>query len=380
MRKLRSSTKILIGSVLVVGIGYLGWHFGTSWMIERTKFDAVVPSKVNIVGIDPGAGYRIIVANQIAQLVETSGGFGGQETGDAGATSGSIKKRIPIREMLGSLRGDPKSVGAFVAIMNNIREDDTWPADQDRIYWKAEDIAKAVKGDPTLSAKLVRDLNMKLDGTPLPELRFSALENGIMLDIPVKLSVNIQGKLTSVVGRMVMPYKPRLMLEVEKSYKEKAGLTRQDQANYYELAAKRVIEDPKLKEDIAKSLTDTTSERHIKELAEAPEQVLKSAFVVVNENYIHNASYNKYDGPDGKPLFNLSVSLNDEGRRRLWQFSKHRVGDQLLLVADGVAIAAPRIQHELATSELAISQMPDEILVQQAVDMINKHKGNTVAK
>ena len=73
-------------------------------------------------------------------------------------------------------------------------------------------------------------------------------------------------------------------------------------------------------------------------------------------------------------MFDLSVDVSDEGRRRLWKYSKERVGTQLLLVADGIPIAAPRIQHELAQDSLTITQMEDEVLVRDAVEMLNQKR------
>jgi hypothetical protein len=69
--------------------------------------------------------------------------------------------------------------------------------------------------------------------------------------------------------------------------------------------------------------------------------------------------------------YDLTVDFNDEGRRRLWQYSKKRVGTQVLLTADGIPITQARILHELAQSELTIKQMQDYNLVKDATDRIN---------
>jgi preprotein translocase subunit SecD len=79
-------------------------------------------------------------------------------------------------------------------------------------------------------------------------------------------------------------------------------------------------------------------------------------------------------------LHDLTINMTEEGRRRLWQYSKSRVGTQLLLIADGIAIAAPRIQHELAQGNLTITQMRDEVLLRDATDMLNKKSERTVSK
>ena len=112
---------------------------------------------------------------------------------------------------------------------------------------------------------------------------------------------------------------------------------------------------------------------------EIPRRLLASATVVLNERSITDASSRDYPSNDGKTLSDLTVNLTDEGRRRLWKFSKDRVGDQILLVADDVAIAAPRIEHELALSEFTVTQLRDKVLVDGAVATIKGSKGK-VAK
>jgi hypothetical protein len=367
--KIRSGTKIAIGFVVLIAALYVGYLKITEWMIMGEKFDPVTPGRVNIVGIAPGAGYRIVVANSIAQLVQTSSEFGGNESDEGGATEGAIKKRLPIKELIQTLQGNQEALGRFIGILNDIKEDDTWPTV--RVVWKAEDIQKALDGDEALEAKLVQDLNMKLDGTPLSTLRPTSLENGIMVDYPVPVRIERGGKTETLVGRIQAPYKPRMMRTVEKSYEDK-NVDRAMQAGYYALEAGKVLRGEAAKENVRQSLESMISEQAAKEQADAPERILKFATVVVNDGHIEKAAYDKYDGPDGKPIFNLTIDLNDEGRKRLWQYSMNRIGTQLLLVAEGVAIAAPRIQHQLAQGELTITRMRDEVIVKEAVDLLNK--------
>ena len=68
----------------------------------------------------------------------------------------------------------------------------------------------------------------------------------------------------------------------------------------------------------------------------------------------------------------ITINLTDEGRMRLWKYSVGRVESHLLLVADGIPIAAPIIRDELREGELTITQMEDEALVKDAVDALNR--------
>jgi hypothetical protein len=274
--------------------------------------------------------------------------------------------------MLASLKGDTKALGQFVAIMNDMAENENWPPI--RIVWRAEDIAKAVAGDPALKAKLEQDLNVGLDGKPLPKLRLASLNNGIILDFPVPVQVNIDGKIQTLVARVQQPYKPRMIQNVEAQYKEKASVDANMILGYYANEAQIELANPKTMENVGKSLTDMTSPANAKSLASAPEKVLSSAVVVVNEKYIKNASVHGYDTTKGK-MYDLTVDLNDEGRMRLWKYSRDRLNSHLLLVTDGIPIAAPVIKDELSEGELTITQMEDESLVNDAAQMLNDRAG-----
>jgi len=368
--KIRSSTKITFGFIAVVLVGYFGYNFLMQKAVEGEHFNPVIPGDVNLVGIDPGAGYKIIVSNFVAQLIEGGGAFGGNDDGGGGggATEGAIKKRIPIKGMLAVLRGDESALGPLTMVMNDMKEENLPPH---RVIWNAENIHKAIDGDAALKAKLENDLNVHLDGTPLDHVRPSAIEDGIVIDAPVHVTVNLNGTRKEVIGHVLEPYKPRLITAVEARYADK-NYTPQMQAGYYTEEAKKVIAEPKAREDVASSLLERISDRTSQQRAAPVERVLRSATVVVNENQILKASERTYDTSDGQRS-DLTIDLSDEGRRRLWKYSIDKVHTQLLLVANNVAIEAPRIQHVLSEDQLTITQMRDKTLVDEAVDMINKH-------
>lgn len=378
MKKQLVSTWMALGTIALAVAGYYGKEALSSAMLAKEHFDPVAPGRVNLVGITPGAGYRIIVANDVAQLVETQGGFGGKETGNEGATEGSIKKRVPMRELLGVLRGDDKSLGPFVMIMNNLQEKEDWAPI--RVDWTKDQLEKAIGGDPKLKAKLEHDLNVRLDGTPIVPLNRNSLENGIFVHAPIELTVNIDGKPKVVRGETVEPYKPNFIKAVEGKYADKANVDNNMIAGYYADEANNLREKPGSKENVAESLRRMYSPETMRSRLETPRRMLKNAQVVLNESYVEDAGYKSYKTPDGHTISDLTMHLNDEGRRRLWKFSKDRVGSQILLIADDVAIAAPRIEHELALSEFTIRQMPDEVLVREAIESIKGSKGGAASK
>ncbi len=368
MNKMRSSTKIAIGFVAIVAIGWFGFNKITDAMIMGEKFTPILPGKVNIVGVNPGAGYKIIVSNELAQLVETQGGFGANESEDT-ASEGAVKKRIPIRELLQSLQGDPKALGAFVMIMNDLSENNLPPV---RVLWKKDDLEKAFHGDANLRQKLESDLNIKLDGTPLPRLNLASLENQIVVEVPVTVNVNLRGVPTPVTGQVLQYFQTRLAKAVQADYALDSNPTATVKAGYYAQEARKILGQPKSRENVQTELEDKVSTSAQQSLVEIPKRILDSAFIVVNDQSISQITYHKVATDDGKPLFNLTIDLNDEGRRRLWQFSRNRVGDQLLLVSDGVAIAPPRILHPLSGGEITVTRMRDQTVLDDLVDTWKK--------
>lgn len=367
--KIRASAKIAIGFIILVLAAYFGWGAYTAMTVMKIKFPPIQPGHVSIIGINSDQ-YHIIVANQAAQVVKGGGGkFDSDQSGPENEDSAEDKKRVPIREMLQAMQGNEAALGQFIAIMNDMQETADWPTQH--IVWQEEDLRKAIDGsDPALRKKLENDVNMHLDGTPLSEVSLTAIENGIIVQTYAPCKVQVGDEVRDMKGPIQIPYRPRIAKTIESRLKDKA-YDRQDVANYYADEGKKILSGETPKEDIAKSLLALIDAKKNAELALPAQELLKSAQVVCTDKYITSASYNTYPAGD-KELHDLSIQLTDEGRNRLWQYSHNRVNSQLLLIVDGIAIAAPRIKHELAQGELQITQMPDKLLVEDAVNAINK--------
>ena len=383
MNKPRTSIKIAVGFAAVAVAIFYGPRLYSDWRVGQIELHEIKPGSVNIVGVDLGQGFRIVVANQMAQLRQVSAadsmkqGSGGVGGDDQDSDSNTTRKsRIPMREMMQSLQGNEEALSRFTMVLNDFHEDDLPP---ERIYWTAEDLKKALGGDATLKAKLVNDLNINLDGSPLPEVRVKSLEDGIVMKLPVPVKVNVAGEKKTLTATVLVPYKPKLLQRVELAIEKKSDINNAIIMGYYLDESKKVVANPKLREDVAGSLQTYLDSKSLARMGEPAERVLASATVVVNESMITKASYNSYSSTNGK-LHDLSIELTGEGSDRLWKYSKGRVGTQLLLVADGIPIAAPRIQHELSQRSLDITQLPDEVLVREATDLINKHMAGEKSK
>ncbi len=346
-----------------------GYRWANDYMLSGT-FAPIAPGQVNVVGVDTSAGYGILVENRAAKLVAgNKDAFKAGTMDESSLEGGSTDKRfIPIKEMLKGIGGDGEALGFFVMRLNDIKD----PELSSPALWKAEDIEKAIAGDPTLHRKLASDINVELDGTPLDHISKNALYNGILVDIPVPIQVNVGGPPRTIVARVKRPYRPTLVLDVERRLKDRNYDVHTLTAEYIN-AARELKAHPDGRENVVKSLRAFYAKSEQMSMAEAATRVINSVTPVITENQIESARYDTQESSKGK-RFTLHIALTPEGRKRLWQFSRNRIGSQLLLVVDGVAIAAPFIQHGLSEGEVQISGMEEESLVQDAVDTINSKR------
>lgn len=370
-RNNRTPYKIAIGFVILALIAVYGYRWANDYRLGG-KVDPIPPGQINILGVDTRAGYGIVVSNRIAKLVYGGSDFAAGRMDDKSLDdSGGEKVPIPIKEMLKGLQGDEAAMGYFVMRLNKINDAD-FPPNPAR--WKNEDIEKALSGDPTLKKNLERDLNMRLDGAPLDHLSKNALFNGILIDIPVPIKVTTAGPTRTIIARVLRPFRARMILDVENSLKERM-FTEETMSIEYAAAAKRFKDSPNSMEDLAASLRKLYSQSELAKLAETPTRTINSVNPVVNELQITGARYVSQEGDKGEK-FSLYIKLSDEGRKRVWQFTRDRVNSQLLVTVNGVAIAAPFVQHGIADEEVQISGLEDEAIVQDTVEAITKRKAS----
>lgn len=372
---MRASTKIALGAAAIVAGVYFGYGFVSSMMIDKEVFTPIKPGRVNLVGVDTGAGYRIIVSNQMAQLVENSG-QGSDEAEDREREDDGSKRRIPLKELLQVLQGNEAALGPFVTRMNDELRQVNLPPNVDEISWTPDQITKALEGDAQLKAKLERQMNVGLNGIPPDRVSLNAVFDGIYIKLPVTINVPIEGKPTPMTGHIHIPYRPRFVMQFEMKVAQRAEDT-DFVAGTYAADRQDVIANPKKAEDVAKALRDRIDPRATEQYALQPRRILESARVVLSDTFFESTSISSFTTTDGKKLFDLGIRLNDEGRRRLWQYSRQNVGNQLLLISDGAAIAAPRIRHELSSRDVTIKQLPDETLaleVKELIDEIAKNR------
>ncbi len=377
--RLSPGIKAALSLIGISAGAYFAYEGYSRMTIDKKVFTPIKPSRVNLVAVNPDAGFKIIVANQVAQLAEIDRSqFGAADKGSDGTDSEvgtTNRKRIPLKEMLQTLTGDAKALSAVIKRMNDLDKDDAIPPVQ--VKWSEGDLKKALAGDPTLTPKLEKNLNIKLDGTPPPYVDPNAIENGIVIEHEVTVDVNIEGKQTKLVAIVPDWYRPRLSKAVEERYLNVVDLTDTVVAGFYKEEAAKVISGSAAKEDIKASLSSRIGPSVADGWADGPNQLLKNTEIVVNEKFITGSSYRMTGQVEKRQFFDLTLDLSAEGRDRLWKFSRGRKGFQLLLIVDGIAIAAPKIDHELNQRNVVIRNMPDEVLLKDAVRTINLSSGES---
>lgn len=366
---LNRSTPFVAGLAAILAVG---WGVYKLWPVLALKdFHPVppMPGDVNLIAASRLTGYKIIVSNGTAHLVEITDkeAFDAPDTSDSSVSSDTA--RLPIRETLRALQGDLAALSKVVMAVNKTKEDE-FPSV--RVVWTAEDIEKAIKGDPSLRPKLEADLNTRLDGTPLDTLSRNAIVNGIVIDLPVRVNVPINGVQKSLVCRVQEPYKTLFAGSVEKVINTTFNITAEKLVGTYRQKAQATLDGSQQKEDVAYSLRSRIDEFKAKRLAEGPERILANINVLVNESHMTGASFDSYPGPNRSILCNVKLRLTDDGRKRLWLYSHQKPGFQLLLTVNGVAVAAPVITTELAEPEVTLVKVPSKDQVEEAVLTINK--------
>lgn len=368
------SLKIAVGFVILVVVAYVAYQAYGRLSVGNKHFAEIAPGKFALLGMSGGTGYHIIVANNVAQLVQGDSKF--EASGFGEEDEGAAKHHVPIKYMVESLQGNTDALGQLITAMNdNLRK---WQAEEippNPVIWTSADLEKALAGDAQLRQKLERDLNAKLDGTPADFITQRALYTGIVIKLPVTVKVNVGGVVKPLTANVQIPYRVGFTRKVERELAAKGvNPTEEEIKGYYLQERQDLLAHKNNLEDVANTIKQRISPTIVAQYAEPAEALLANTKVVLNENLVDNAMVEQVGMKDNKPMYNLTLNLTEEGRQRLWQYSLDKVGSQLLLIENNVAIAAPRVQHQLSQSNITVTQLADPTLAQEAADVINEGK------
>lgn len=353
----------------LVSLGVLGFRGYSVLALRNFHPTAVEPGDFSILAFARSGGYRIIVSNGIAHLAELrpddEGGF---ENPDDDKREIESAPRLPMREMLASLRGDTTALGELTMSVNKLSSDDI---QVDPVVWKAEDIERALQRDTALRNRLEADLQTSLDGEPLPVVRRSALDKGIVIDSPVEVRYTVEGKEQVQTCRVQEPYTTRFVAAVQDALKEKFERPDYLIAGVYREQALNIANGKVPAEDVRRALRSRYEPSRLQALAAKPSRVLSACKVLVNQDHVTGISHECRETDMRSDNCTITLNLNDEGKMRLWKYSHDNPRFQLLVTVRGVAVAAPRIQTELSSNEVKLTQLPSKSLVQETVDLVN---------
>ena len=354
----------------LIGLWLGGNELYTRLVILPQKFPPLEPGKVSLIGMKV-PGYHIVVSNGIARLqAGEASTFGGPSR-----TSIDQGTAIPISGLVGTLRFEPDAAAELLTALNGIKYDLEPLAD--RIWSKAR-IDRALAAPGPERAALEYDLATTIDGKGVQKVNWDRLTTGIWLDIPIKVRVPAPGGAKALIAKVLLPYKTRLASAAENNLNrllERGGLGENLRPTagtingvYNEaLDAAAAFEYEK----VAESLRSRFSQKEIGDLAAPVNRLLQDVEVLVTERTIRSADLNKYAREDGNgDIFSLLIEVSDESRKRLWQYTYLRQGSQLLLISNGVAIAAPVVQHEIKYSTVEITGIAERRLAEDSLRFI----------
>ncbi|MER3462138.1 MAG: hypothetical protein C4342_03810 [Armatimonadota bacterium] len=187
--------------------------------------------------------------------------------------------------------------------------------------------------------------------------------------VPVKV-LDQRGKAREVEGIVRVNYRTRLAQEILNNRVVRDSFNPTEAALYgvVQEVWRTLRKSPQdVRGDLERLLDDVTKERY----AHPVESLLARTTILATEREITDASLKEYDDPTrDRSLFSLRLTLTDEARYRLWKYTRGKGRLQLLFAVDGIAVAAPIVQHEMKYSVAEILNVSDEVDARKAVQVI----------
>lgn len=356
----------------LVVFGLLGAWFGGNWLyaewaIGSMKFEPLEAGRVNLFGVEL-SGETIIVTNGTAMLIR---GSGANEKGGATSSGDARGPAIPIRALIGSLRGDREAVSELLESLNDIDTEDFPPPET---VWEEDQLRAALNGDEKLLRKLEDQLATTLSGEPAERISLASLRSGITVRVRVPVRVPSEsGGARTVEGAVRINYRTRFAEEVLNNPVVRDRFQPSESALFgvvkevWSAMARMPRQD--VRGDLERLLSQASKERY----ARPVESLLSRTTILATERQIADADLQEYDDPvRDRSLFALQLTLTDEARYRLWKYTRGKGRLQLLFSVDGIAVAAPIVQHEMKYSVAEILNVSDEVDARKAVQVIKE--------
>jgi len=366
--KFRTGIWFVLAVVGVLGLWYGGNELYTRLVILPREYPRLTPGRVSLIGLTV-PGYHIVVSNGIARLqIGSPAKFGGPDRVESTGSS------IPMHGLMGTLALEPDAANELIRALNDIKYAIEPLADR---IWTKERIDKAIATHGSERSELEYDLATQLNGQGVDRVSWDHLTTGIWLEVPIPLAVpSAKGKET-VVAKVLLPYRTRLSTMTENNLKRLLARGRlaedlrpepQTVAGVYNEALE--AEAGKY-EDVVASLRRYFSREAIAQMVEPVEGLLRDVEILVTDQTITGAEIEAVPREDGKgDLYSILLDVTQDSRDRMWQYTYRHPASQLLLVSNGVAIAAPVVQHEIKYSTVEITGIAEKQLAEEALEFI----------
>jgi hypothetical protein len=352
----------------LVVLSLVGAWFGANWLyaewaVGAMEFKPLEAGRVNLFGVEL-SGETIIVANGTAMLIR---GAGVNEKGGAASRGPAI----PIRALIGSLRGDREAVSELLESLNDIDPADFPPPET---VWEEEQLRAALNGDEELLRKLESQLATTLSGEPAERISLASLRSGVTVRVRVPVKVpSGSGDTRTLEGAVRINYRTRFAQEVLDNPVVRDRFQPSESALFGVVrevwAAMQKSPRQDVRGDLERLLSQAAKERY----ARPVESLLSRTTILATERQIVDADLREYDDPvRDRSLFALRLTLTDDARYRLWKYTRGKRRLQLLFAVDGIAVAAPTVQHEMKYSVAEILNVSDEVDARTAVQVIKE--------
>ncbi|MER3413221.1 MAG: hypothetical protein C4341_03090 [Armatimonadota bacterium] len=364
LRRYRGALTFALAVLALLAAWFGGNWLYAEWSLGGMQFEPLEAGRVNLFGVAL-SGERIIVANGTAMLIRGAG----TNDKDAGASGEDARgPAVPIRALIGSLRGDQEALSELLESLSDI-DPAAFPPPE--MVWEEEQLRAALKGDQQLVRKLENQLGTTLSGEPAERISLANLREGITVRVRVPVKVLDQrGKAREVEGIVRVNYRTRLAQEILNNRVVRDSFNPTEAALYgvVQEVWRTLRKSPQdVRGDLERLLDDVTKERY----AHPVESLLARTTILATEREITDASLKEYDDPTrDRSLFSLRLTLTDEARYRLWKYTRGKGRLQLLFAVDGIAVAAPIVQHEMKYSVAEILNVSDEVDARKAVQVI----------
>lgn len=368
--KARTGTWFAVAVAVGLGLWFGGNELYTRLVILPRDLPLLQPGTVSLIGMKV-PGYHIVVSNGVARLEIGEAGTFANPSNPGGSGGGLV---IPIKGLIGALQFDAEKAVELVTALNSIRYD--MEPLEDRI-WKREDLLAALESPGALRNRLEYDLATRLDGKGVERVNWDRLTTGIWVEMPVDIVVPSQDGTRTITAIVRLAYKSRLASAAEANlqrYYERPFVNReltpspQTIEGVYTEALE--LAEQQGFEDVSTNLRRLVSGEHAAKLAEPVNKLLSEVAVLVTDETITDASLKDYPDGEGGKLYSLILEVTQDSRDRLWQYTYRLPGSQLLLVSNGVAIAAPAVQHQMKYSTVEIVGIAEQKLATEALGFI----------